>query len=65
MYPLCSTSNTIHCREDGIYVYVCARVLAFSQRKGKDLEQNSRGVVLSYYPGILLEGLRKTTKTLS
>jgi hypothetical protein len=30
----------------------------------KDLEGRGRGLILRYYPGIHLEGLRKTTKTL-
>jgi hypothetical protein len=30
---------------------------------GKDLEHSGRGLILSYYPGICQEGLRKTTKT--
>jgi hypothetical protein len=32
---------------------------------GKDLEEGGRGQILRYYPGIRLEGLRETTKTLS
>jgi hypothetical protein len=32
---------------------------------GKDLEGNCRGLILRYYPGIRLEELRKSTKTLS
>jgi hypothetical protein len=32
---------------------------------GKDMEGNGRGLILRYYSDILLEGLSKTTKTLS
>jgi hypothetical protein len=32
---------------------------------GKDLAGSSRGLILRYYPGIHLEGLRKTTKNLN
>jgi hypothetical protein len=32
---------------------------------GKDLEGSDRVLILMYYPGIFLEGLRKVTKTLS
>jgi hypothetical protein len=28
---------------------------------GKDVEESGRGQILRYYPGIFLEGLRKTT----
>jgi hypothetical protein len=34
-------------------------------RIGKNVEGSGRGPVLRYYPGICLEGLRKTTKNLS
>jgi hypothetical protein len=30
-----------------------------------DLEGSGRGLILRYYPGVCLKGLRKTTKTLS
>jgi hypothetical protein len=32
---------------------------------GKDLVGSGLGLLLRYYPGIRLEGLRKTTKTLN
>jgi hypothetical protein len=31
----------------------------------KDVEKKGRGLILSYYPGIYFEGLRKITKNLS
>jgi hypothetical protein len=31
---------------------------------GKDLEGGDRGLILRYYPGICLQGLRETTKDL-
>jgi hypothetical protein len=34
-------------------------------RIGKDLKGRGSGLILRYYPGIRLEGLRKTTKNLS
>jgi hypothetical protein len=34
-------------------------------RTVKDLEESGRGLILRYYTGISLEGLRKTTKSLS
>jgi hypothetical protein len=34
-------------------------------RNGKDLEESSHGLILWYYQGICLEGLRKITKILS
>jgi hypothetical protein len=32
---------------------------------GKYLEGNGSGLILRYYPGVFLEGLRNTTKDLS
>jgi hypothetical protein len=31
---------------------------------GNNVEESDRGLILRYYPGIFLEGLRKTMKTL-
>jgi hypothetical protein len=33
--------------------------------EGKDVEESGRGLILTYYPSIFVDGLRKTTKNLS
>jgi hypothetical protein len=41
------------------------RLLSDWRRIGKDLKGSGSGLILRYYPGISMEGLRKTTKNLS
>jgi hypothetical protein len=41
------------------------RVISEWRLIGKDFVGSGRGITLRYYLGILLDGLRKTTKTLS
>jgi hypothetical protein len=47
-------------------VFSLTKNIAISEwRIGKDLEGSGRGLILKYYSGIRVEGLRKTTKDLS
>jgi hypothetical protein len=62
-----------------IHLFICSLLDTFSETQiivsnervenkqwiGKNLEWNDCGLILSYYPGIRLGGLRKTTKDLS
>jgi hypothetical protein len=41
------------------------RVISKLRSNGKDLAGSGRGLILRYYPGICLEGLRRTTKDLN
>jgi hypothetical protein len=49
---------------DSDYIGPNEGVIAES-RNGKDVVGSGRGLIIRYYPGVCLEGLKKTTKSLS